>query len=159
MRHDAPRKLLSMATNEGPMLKATPDPKPQSPPEVEARPQRRTFTGEYKAKILAECDAAAQPGEIGAILRREGLYSSHLTDWRSRREAGGAAGLTPKKTGRPPKSAELRDHEKELARLRRANAALEERLRRADLIIDAQKKLSAVMELLRMPTPMTGRGE
>jgi hypothetical protein len=62
----------------------TAKPKLLPDPEVEARPRRRTFTGEYRAKVLAECDAAEEPGAIGAILRREGLYASHLVDWRRR---------------------------------------------------------------------------
>ena len=125
-------------------------------PEVEARPRRRTHSGEYKAKILAECDAATEPGAVGAILRREGLYSSHLVEWRRRRAEGGVSGLTPKKAGRPPKSNAQRAAEKELERLKRENAQLQEKLRRADLIIDAQKKLALVLESLRMPTETIG---
>ena len=102
-------------------------------------PRRRTFTAKYRAAILAECDAASDPGGIGAILRREGLYSSHLVDWRRRRAEGGLRGLAPKKTGRPPRSPADRDAEKELERLRRENAALTERLRRSQIIVEAQK--------------------
>lgn len=133
------------------MTKSTIKPQMLPDPEVEARPRRRTFTGEYKAKILAECDAANEPGAIGAILRREGLYSSHLVDWRRSRADGGVAGLAAKKTGRPPKSNAQRAAEKELEQLRRENAQLQEKLRRADIIIDAQKKLASVLESLRTP--------
>jgi transposase-like protein len=141
------------------MSNTTAKPKLLPDPEVEARPRRRTFTGEYKAKILAECDAAEEPGVIGAILRREGLYSSHLVDWRRRRANGGVAGLDPKKTGRPPKSNAQRAAEKELAQLKRENAQLQERLRRADIIIEAQKKLASVLESLRMPPETSGSDE
>ena len=77
-------------------------------PEAEPSPRRRRFTAAYKAAIVAECDAASQPGEIGAILRREGLYSSHLVDWRRRRAEGGLSGLGPKKTPRCGEHALLR---------------------------------------------------
>jgi len=118
-------------------------------PEVDPRPRRRNFTAAYKAAILAECDAVTEPGEIGAILRREGLYSSHLVDWRRRRTAGGLSGLTPKKTGRPPKDPSDRAAEKELERLRRENAKLQEKLRRSEIIIAAQKKLAEVLASLQ----------
>jgi transposase-like protein len=141
------------------MTKSATKPKLLPDPEVEARPRRRTYTGEYKAQILAECDAATEPGAIGAILRREGLYSSHLVDWRRRRADGGVAGLAPKKTGRPPKSNAQRAAEKELARVKREKAQLLEKLRRADIIIDAQKKLASVLESLRSPTETSGSDE
>ncbi len=121
-------------------------------PEAKTRPERRSFTAAYKARILAECDAVEEPGKIGAILRREGLYSSHLVDWRRRRAEGGLNGLAPKKVGRPPKDPDARATEKEMNRLRRELAAAEERLRRSDIIIEAQKKLSAVLDSLRNPT-------
>lgn len=116
--------------------------------EVVALPRRRTFTAAYKAAIVAECDAATQPGDIGAILRREGLYSSHLADWRQRRAEGGISGLAPQKTGRPPKDPAARAAEKENVRLRRENASLQEKLRRAQIIMEAQKKLAAVLASL-----------
>lgn len=114
-------------------------------------PRRRTFTGEYRAAILAECDEASAPGIIGAILRREGLYSSHLVDWRRRRAEGGVKALAPKKTGRPPKAPVDRTAEKEIERLRRENAALEEKLRRSLIIVEAQKKLAEVLVSLAPP--------
>jgi transposase len=126
-------------------------------PEVDPRPRRRTFTAAYKAAILAECDVATEPGQIGAILRREGLYSSHLVDWRRRREAGGLSGLTPKKTGRPPKDPSDRAADKENERLRRENAKLQEKLRRSEIIIEAQKKLAEVLSSL--PGSMGGSTE
>ena len=134
------------------MLKTAPSPQLLPEPEVEPRPERRVFTGEYKAQIVAECDATTEPGQIGAILRREGLYSSHLVDWRRRQ----ADGLMPRKTGRPPKNPVLREQEKELLRLKRENAKLQEKLRRADILIDAQKKLAEVLNSLRTAS---GSGE
>jgi transposase-like protein len=127
---------------------------PVPDPEVQPPPRRRIFTAEYKANILAECDAATEPGQIGAILRREGLYSSHLVDWRRRRAEAGTGGLAPKKTGRPPKDPALVAVEKELERSRRENAALREKLRRAEVIIDAQKKLAEVLAF--MPSGSNG---
>lgn len=121
---------------------------PASNPEVDPTPRRRSFTAEYKAKILAECDAATEPGQIGAILRREGLYSSHLFDWRQRRASSGAEGLKPKKKGRPPSDPTQVSMEKELERTRRELAAVKEKLRQAEVIIDAQKKLAEVLSFL-----------
>ena len=117
-------------------------------PEVEVRPRRRTYSAAYKAKVLAEADAATEPGAIGAILRREGLYSSHLVDWRRRRAEGAASGLAPRPVGRPRKSDGERAKSKELERLQGEMAALEKRLRHAEIIIDAQKKLSEVLGML-----------
>jgi len=73
-------------------------------PEVAEKPQRRRFTAEYKVRILRDADACAVPGEIGGLLRREGLYSSHLTEWRRQREQGALAGLAPKKRCPSPKA-------------------------------------------------------
>ena len=114
----------------------------------DALPRRRTFTAAYKAQILDECAAATEPGKIGEILRREGLYSSHLADWRRLRNEHGPAGLIPKRIGRPPKDPALRTSEQELERLRRENAALQGKLQRAEIIMEAQKKLSAVLATL-----------
>ena len=114
--------------------------------EVLERPVRRRFTVEYKARILAEADACTEPGTLGGLLRREGLYSSHLTTWRRQRDEGALAGLTPKRRGRKAKPKNpLAD---EVARLQRENQRLKEQLRQAELIIDVQKKVS---EMLRIP--------
>ena len=106
--------------------------------EVLEKPVRRRFTVQYKAKILAEADACTESGQLGELLRREGLYSSHLTTWRRQRDKGALAGLTPKQRGRKagPKNP-LAD---EVARLQRENKRLQEQLRQAKLIIDVQKK-------------------
>ena len=112
--------------------------------EVVARPTRRRFSASYKLHILQEADRCA-PGERGALLRREGLYSSHLTHWRQQRQAGALVALAAHKRG-PKVDAQAA----ELAQLQRENAKLQAKLQRADLIIDAQKKL---LVLLNQPIP------
>ena len=114
---------------------------------------RRTFTAEYKARILAEVEASAEPGQVGALLRREGLYSSHLSKWRQQRDAGALSGLTPRKRGRKPKRSPL---EKQCEHLQRENERLREDLRKAELIIEVQKKVS---QLLGAPPPSAERDE
>jgi transposase-like protein len=114
---------------------------------VVADAKRRTFTAEYKQRILAEADAAAQPGAIGALLRREGLYSSHLVTWRRERQAGVLKGLAPHKRG--PKS-KRHPQDEEIQKLRRENQRLTEELRKAEIVIDVQKKVGA---LLGWPLP------
>ncbi len=115
-------------------------------PEVSERPVRRRFSVEYKVKVLAEADACIEPGMLGELLRREGLYSSHLSTWRRQRDEGVLAGLTPKRRGRKarPKNP-LSD---EVGRLQRENEQLKDQLRQAELIIDVQKKVS---EMLHIP--------
>jgi len=112
--------------------------------EVVARPTRRRFSAQYKLRMLQEAERCA-PGELGALLRREGLYASHLTNWRKQRETGALAALAGRKRG--PKVDLQADA---LARLQRENARLQARLARADLIIEAQKKL---LVLLNLPIP------
>jgi transposase-like protein len=121
---------------------------PRPDPEVVANAKRRTFTAEYKLRILAEADAAAaQPGAIGALQRRKGLYSSHLVTWRRERQTGILKGLTPHKRG--PKS-KRNPQEEEMQKLRRENQRLTEQLRKAEIVIDVQKKVGA---LLGWPLP------
>ena len=116
---------------------------PRPDPEVVANARRRTFTAEYKLRILAEADAAAtHPGAIGALQRREGLYSSHLVTWRRERQAGVLKGLTPRQRG--PKS-KRNPQEEEMQRLRRENQRLTEELRKAAIVIDVQKKVGALL--------------
>jgi transposase len=117
-------------------------------PELLDRPRRRTFTARDKLRILAEADRAAGiPGGIGALVRREGLYSSALTDWRRQRAAGAFEALRPAKRG--PKTAEPNPLAAELAQSRRDNLRLKQRLERAEAIIELQKKVAA---LLGLPT-------
>ena len=115
-------------------------------PELSARPRRWSFTAQDKLRILADIDRAAETGGIGAILRREGLYSSALTDWRRQRDAGAFAALVPAKRG--PKAAKPNPLTVELALLQNDNARLSLRLTRAEAIIELQKK---VAELLGIP--------
>jgi transposase-like protein len=110
-------------------------------PEVIAKAKRRNFTARYKLWVLAEADKCRQqPGQVGALLRREGLYSSHLTTWGRQREAGQMDGLKPQKRGR-------KRHEEatEMNQLRHENKRLTRQLEQAELIIEAQKKLSEIL--------------
>ena len=118
------------------------------------RPKRRTFAAEYKLRIIREADAAVASGvegAVGELLRREGLYSSHLTEWRRQRETGELAGLAAKKRGRKSRKNPLAD---EVARLERENARLENELSKAETIIDVQKKVAALLgNTVAEPTP------
>lgn len=109
-------------------------------PEVPAKAQRRKFTAEYKLRIVREADRCRQPGEIGALLRREGLYSSLLTAWRREVERGARSALRSKKRG--PKALVVDPRVKELER---ENARLRKRLEHAELIIAVQKKISKLL--------------
>ena len=107
--------------------------------EVVPGPRRRTFSAEFKRLVLAEVDACSEVGAVGEILRKHGLYSSHLSEWRRQRDEG----LAPKKRGR--KSSGQRDLVEEIAQLRREKARLEQRLAQAEVIIDVQKKVSSLL--------------
>jgi len=122
-------------------------------PEVEvlAKATRRRFTAEYKLKILREADTCTEPGAIGALLRREGLYSSNVTTWRAQRERGELAGLTPKKRGPAPKA--KNPLAGKVAALDREVTRLTARAERAEALVDLQKK---VAELLGTARPQTG---
>ena len=106
-------------------------------PELLDCPRRRTFTARTKLRILTEIDGAADTGRIGAILRREGIYSSSLCDWRRQRDAGAFNALAPARRG--PKVAEPNPLAAELARSQKSNADLSRRLARAEAVIDIQK--------------------
>jgi transposase-like protein len=114
-------------------------------PEVIPQAKRRRFSAEYKLRILEEVDACTEPGQIGALLRREGLYSSHLTTWRRQRAQGQLAGLSPKRRGR--KSSVDQALTQELDALKRENQHLQSRLQQAETIIEVQKKLSGLLGL------------
>ena len=119
------------------------DGRPADPdPEVPERARRRTFTAKYKLEVLAAYDAAG-PGDKGAILRREGLYSSHITEWRRARDAGALAGLAA------PRGRQRRDpREEKIARLERDKRRLEQELAKARFVMDVQAKLQALLEQL-----------
>ena len=112
-------------------------------PEVVDHATRRRFTAEYKRRILVEVDAATDPGAIGLIIRREGLYASHLTHWRKAHDKGGLDALKPKKRG--PKASVKDPLQVENTKLMRENARLNKKLQRAELIIDLQKKISQIL--------------
>jgi transposase len=114
-------------------------------PEVVPQAKRRRFSAEYKLRILEEVDACTEPGQIGALLRREGLCSSHLTTWRRQRAQGQLAGLKAKRRGR--KSSVDQALTKELDALKRENRHLQSRLQQAETIIEVQKKLSGLLGL------------
>jgi transposase len=122
-----------------------PSPDGHSDPEVRAYRRRRRYTSQYKLEMLRKADACTKPGEVAALLRKEGLYSSHLVTWRRQR----VAGLTPKKRGRKrtadPRVTQL---EREKTSLETEKRRLERRLQRAEAIIDFQKK---VAQLLGIP--------
>lgn len=126
--------------DRGPATLTVPD------PEVVVKAQRRQFSAEYKRRILQEADTCTQRGEVGALLRREGLYSSHLNAWRHQRARGEWQGLTPAKRGRKadPQAAEN-------ARLVRETERLKAQLARAELIIEVQKKVSQLLGLPEIP--------
>ena len=113
--------------------------------EVTPKAKRRRFSASYKLRILEETDRCTQPGQIGALLRREGLYSSNLTSWRRQRDQGQIGALSPKKRG--PKPAPDAAMARELTRLREQNQRLEQKLKKAELIIEVQKKVSALLGL------------
>jgi transposase-like protein len=114
---------------------------PRLDAEVPSKAKRRSFPAEYKKRILAEADAATEPGSIGALLRREGLYSSHLTTWRQERAASIDQAFSKKRGPKVRRSAMAEEN----AKLRRQNERLTEELRKAQLIIDVQKKVAALL--------------
>jgi transposase-like protein len=118
--------------------------------EVVAKPTRRRFTAEYKRRILREADACTEPGAIGALLRREGLYSSNLTTWRAQRERGELAGLTPKKRGPAPKP--QNPLTAKVAALERDVTRYKVRAERAEALVELQKKVAELLGTAR-PQP------
>ncbi len=117
--------------------------------EVTEKTTRRRFLGKYKRRILAEAEACTKPGELGALLRREGLYSSNLTTWKIAQERGGMEGLAPKKRG-PTKKQDERD--KKIKELEQQNKRLQTRLKRAEGLIELQKKIAEILGI-DLPDP------
>jgi transposase-like protein len=118
-------------------------------PEVVEKPKRRRFSAEYRLRIVREADACKEPGEIGALLRREGLYSSQLVLWRRQRDAGALEGLRSRKRGPKAKAVDPR-----LKRLERENARLKRKLEQAETIIGIQKKVAGILGIpLRTSEP------
>ena len=115
-------------------------------PTVEAKPTRRRFTAEYKLRLLREVARAREPGEIGAILRREGLYSSQLTQWRRDRDRVAKAGLAARRRGPEPKVKDPR-----VKQLERENAKLRRRNQRLETLVAIQKKASEILGIPLSP--------
>jgi hypothetical protein len=117
-------------------------------PEVEVaeKPVRRRFSVEYKRKVLKEADGCVRPGEVGALLRREGLYSSHLRTWRAARERGEISGLAPKKRG--PKVVVKDGRERRIVELEREVRWWQARAERAEALVELQKKVSEVLGMV-----------
>lgn len=121
-------------------------------PEVTAKAKRRSFSAEYKKKILAELDAASGTGAIGELLRREGLYSSTIAYWRKERDSAIHSAFSQKRGPEPKHNPFSSENEK----LRRQNQRLEEELRKAELIIDIQKKVATLLGRPLPPIPAGG---
>jgi transposase len=123
-------------------------------PELVERPRRRRFSAEYKLRILREADACSRPGEIGALLRREGLYTSHLTAWRKQRDAGALEALDRKRGRRPTDRRAA-----EIAALRRRAERAEAELEKARRVIEVQGNVSALLGELLEPKGASGSTE
>jgi len=123
-------------------------------PEVLETPRRRRFTADYKLRIVEEADRCTEPGQVGSLLRREGLYSSQLSTWRKQVQSGSLGALTPRKRGRKSKSTEPLSQENQ--QLRHEVERLQAELKKAHTIIDVQKKLS---EMLGLPSPKLDANE
>lgn len=135
------------AASAPPLTPAPPD------PEVLAKPQRRQYPAAYKLQIVAEADACTQPGELGALLRREGLYSSHLSAWRQLRDSGALNALSAKQRG--PKAKEKNPLARRVAEVEAENQELKRRLHEAQVIIEFQKKVSEVLTI-PLSSPLSG---
>jgi len=138
MSHE-PTTIESQQQQEPPSARSTAIPDP----EVVPKAKRRQFTAEYKLRIMREADACTEPGQIGSLLRREGLYSSYLSKWRQQQEEGQLQALSSGKRGRKSQESSVA----ELAELRRENERLRARLEQTEIIIDVQKKLSKLLGL------------
>ena len=125
-------------------------------PEVPAKASRRRFTAEYKLRVLTLADACNEPGCLGELLRREGLYASNLNTWRGQRDRGVLSGLSPKKRGRKESVRNPLHAENET--LRKENYRLTNRLRQAEIIIDVQKKISQILGI-PIATDESGKNE
>jgi transposase-like protein len=118
-------------------------PAAETDPEVLEKATRRRFTAKYKLNLLEQADQCKEPGQIGALLRREGLYSSHLTTWRHQRESGALKALGPRKRGRNAKPQDKQSHR--LVELEREVEQLRQKLIQAETIIYVQKKVSSLL--------------
>ena len=135
--------IVPMAGTSAHLLSSTPD------PEVPEKKPRRRFTAKYKLRILDQADACTQPGQIGALLRREGLYSSNLTTWRKQRDQGILQAMKPKKRGRKRK--QKNPLANRVAQLEKENRRLQDKLKKAETIIEVQKKISEILGINQNP--------
>jgi transposase len=133
------------ATEDAPESAST-TPPPASDTEVVPRARRRTFTKGERRRILQEADQCTKPGELGALMRREGIYSSSLSTWRRQRDAADLEALAPKKRG--PKADPARLDAQQIAQLTRERDKLRIELDKAHLVIEVQKKVTALLDLL-----------
>lgn len=133
---------------EEPFMMSPPD------PEVPEKKARRKFTAKYKLQILQEADACTEPGKLGAFLRSKGLYSSNLTTWRRQRDEGLLDALSPKKRGRKEK--EKNPLAPRVAELERETRKLTRKLKRAEAIIEFQKKISEILGIPQEELPEEG---
>jgi transposase-like protein len=138
----APALGVEERSDEAPSAGASAPPA-RPDPEVVAKPKRRRFTAEYRLRILEEADRCTEPGEVGRLLRREGLYSSHLTAWRRARRNGALRGLTSKKRGAKPKA--RNPLEPKVRELEAKVARLEKELHKAHTILDVQEKVAGLL--------------
>ena len=129
--------IVPLAGAPAHLVNSTPD------PEVPEKKPRRKFTAKYKLRILAQADACTQAGQLGALLRREGLYSSNLTTWRQQRAQGILQAMSPKKRGRKRK--QTNPLAKQIAQLEKENRRLQDKLKKAETIIEVQKKISEIL--------------
>ena len=132
------------------MSTAIRDPQVEVETEVSAKATRRRYTAEYKRRILKEADSCTQPGEMGALLRREGLYSSHVTTWRAQQRRGELAGLSAKRRG--PQSRRPHPRDRKNAEQEREIARWKARAERAEALVDLQKKVSELLGI-QLPEP------
>jgi len=138
--------MLEKESMEPQVIRTVPD------PEVRERAVRRRFTAEYKLRILKEAEFCKEQGQLGSLLRREGLYSSNLITWRRQMEKGTLEALSPRKRG--PKAKRPDPSASRNAELERENQKLKKKLRQAETIIDVQKKISEILQI-----PLTENGE
>ena len=146
LEHVSTATQISKETKNIQGIRTVPD------PEVRERAVRRRFTAEYKLRILKEAESCVERGQLGSLLRREGLYSTNLTTWRRQMEKGTLEALSPRKRG--PKAKKPDPSARRIAELERENQKLKKKLRQAETIIDVQKKISEILQI-----PLTENGE
>ena len=143
LMNDGGTEVARMATGVPPSsVESSPD------PEVPAKRRRRNLTAAYKLKILQKIDECNEPGQVGALLRREGLYSSNITRWRKQRDQGILTAMSPKKRGRKKVKNPMTN---EVAKLQKENEKLRKKLWQAERIIEVQKKISEILGIEQNP--------